>query len=120
MEHIGSTLGKILKESGLLEGIKRQQILAAWPDMVGPEFARRSRPVRITQETLWAEAEGSSWSTQIMMVRREILKRYRERFGELPFRDLRVTVGVFNRDARDTRVPRRGKGPAESPRTENP
>jgi predicted nucleic acid-binding Zn ribbon protein len=117
MEHIGSTLGKILKESGLLEGIKRQQILAAWPDMVGSEFARRSRPVRIARETLWVEAEGSSWSVQIMMVRREIVKRYRERFGELPFRDLRVTVGVFHRDARDTLAPRRGREPAE---TENP
>lgn len=97
MEHIGTTLGQVLRESGLLEGIRRQRMMKAWPEIVGKDFAEHTRAGRISRETLWIEAEGSSWSARLMMVRREIVEKYRERFGELPFRDIRVTVGVFER-----------------------
>jgi predicted nucleic acid-binding Zn ribbon protein len=99
MEHIGSALGQILRQSGLLEGIRRQKMIKAWAEIVGKDFASHTRASRISRETLWIEAAGSSWSARVMMVRREILQKYREKFGELPFRDIRVTVGVFSDSA---------------------
>jgi len=112
MEQIGSALGRILKEAGLLEGIRRQQILRAWSEIVGPEFAAKSRPVRISQDVLWVEAEGSSWAAQIMMIRHEVMKRFRAKFGDLPFHDIRVAAGMIRRGANGAgRPPEEGGAP---------
>ncbi|MBU1700254.1 MAG: DUF721 domain-containing protein [Candidatus Eisenbacteria bacterium] len=95
MEHIGAALKKFLEQSGLKAGIKKQHVLDAWPEIVGPQFAKKSRPKNISGGTLWVEAAGSSWAAQITMVRREIINKYKKRFGRLPFQEIKTTVGYF-------------------------
>jgi predicted nucleic acid-binding Zn ribbon protein len=108
MEHIGSALDQFLKNSRLQEGIRCQKLVDAWPEIVGETFAAKSRGARISRNTLWAEAAGSSWAAQLMMVRRDIIEKYRERFGDLPFRDIRVTVGDFPAASPNADVVREG------------
>jgi predicted nucleic acid-binding Zn ribbon protein len=95
MEHIRTALASFLKRRGLDERLRRQRLLTVWPQMVGEEFAAYSRARQINRGTLWVEAAGSTWVAQLMMVRREVMERYQKNFGRVPFKDIRVTVGVF-------------------------
>jgi predicted nucleic acid-binding Zn ribbon protein len=95
MEHIGKALHQFLRDTGLEEGLRRQELIRAWPEVVGSEFARDSRARRIEKETLWVEAASSVCAAELTMIHEEILRRYRGRFGSIPFRRICVRVGHF-------------------------
>jgi hypothetical protein len=76
---------------------------AAWPEVVGAEVARHSRPLQVTGETLVIGTRSSAWSEQLSFLADRILATLRNRFGLKGVKRLRFRVGTM-RDRAQTRV----------------
>ncbi|HEX2111055.1 MAG TPA: DUF721 domain-containing protein [Gaiellaceae bacterium] len=85
------------------------EVVAAWPDAVGPAIAQNAWPARIARDgTLVVAASASVWAFELTKLAGAIHVRLRERLGERTPPRLRFVVG---------RLPERGAEPvAISPR----
>jgi hypothetical protein len=67
-------------------------IATAWPDAVGPDVARRTRPGRLRDGTLTVYTAGSTWSHQLTFLAPSIIAALLERCPGSGVRRLRFTV----------------------------
>jgi hypothetical protein len=70
-------LGRFGPEAGLAE------IVAAWPDAVGPAIAANAWPARVARDgTLHVSAASSAWAFELTQLAAEVLTRLRARLPE--------------------------------------
>jgi hypothetical protein len=90
---VGPVLAKLLKELGLADRVREEEMIRSWRDIVGDFLAEHSLPrrlvdgvlqVRVLQPAMRYEME-TTW-------RAEIVRKLRERFGR-SVRDVRFRVG---------------------------
>ena len=67
------------------------QAVEAWPEIVGPRIARRTRAVGFHEGVLQVEVEGSSWAYELEFLKRRVLKELQRRLG-MHVRELRFTT----------------------------
>lgn len=72
---IRGLVGAILKKLGVAEQVERAAVFSEWEDRVGEKIARRARPVRLNEGTLFVEVESSSWMMELQMMKRELMER---------------------------------------------
>lgn len=86
-------LGKAIGREEVLRAARAQAALRQWPNVVGAELARRSRPDRYDRGTVWVAVEGSAWAQELRMIRDVILDRLERECGEGGlFHDIRFGV----------------------------
>lgn len=65
-----------------------------WADIVGAVNARHSGPVRLERATLYLDADGAVWSSELSMHRQEILDHIAAFLQSAEIRDLRFHIGT--------------------------
>jgi predicted nucleic acid-binding Zn ribbon protein len=61
-QRLGDTLSGYLRASGLGDRVKQADVIARWPELVGPELAAVTRAISISDDgTLFAVARTTSW-----------------------------------------------------------
>jgi hypothetical protein len=69
-------------------------LLAAWPDAVGPMVAANAWPARIARDgTLHVNTSSSAWAFELGQLAPTMLERLREELGESAPKALRFAVG---------------------------
>lgn len=87
---IGATLG----QSRLGSGVQRARALLLWPQAVGPEIARLTRPRSQQGGTLYIEVRDSAAAHHLTMQRHHFLRRLNALLGEgQAVSELRFSVG---------------------------
>lgn len=87
---MGATLGK----GKLGYGVQRARALLLWPQAVGPEIARMTRPRSVQGGTLFVEVRDSAAAHHLTMQRHHFLKRLNELLGAgQEVSELRFSVG---------------------------
>jgi len=84
------------------------QIGGAWSDLVGPDAARRSRPIGLTGGCLHVAVDNSPWLQELTLRAGELTRKIAARFP--PVRALRLTLGPATNRAPEA------SSPAASPR----
>ncbi len=87
---VGGLIGAVLSGMGIAERVERASVIADWAELVGPQIARVSRPVRIREETLFVEVESAAWRMELSLLRPRLLKmlnagRTSGRIGKIVF-----------------------------------
>jgi predicted nucleic acid-binding Zn ribbon protein len=90
---IKSVLGQALDAMDLDRAMSTAEIAEIWPEVVGPEVARHSRPIGMKGDVLHAEVDSSVWSQQLQPQIPIILRALRGRLGEHAPREVRFRVG---------------------------
>lgn len=96
-------------ESPLAQG----ELLAHWPELVGPELAQRSRPLGIEDGVLTVGCDSTAWATQLRSLRGALLTKIISEYPEAGIRSVRVEgpgVPSWKRGPRS--VP--GRGPRDT------
>jgi predicted nucleic acid-binding Zn ribbon protein len=62
--------------------------IEAWPEIVGPRIARRTRAVGFHEGVLQIEVEGSAWAYELEFLKRRFLKELQRLLG-MHVRELR-------------------------------
>jgi len=92
MERIEGEIREVLSCFGPQAGMP--EVLAAWPDAVGPMVAANAWPARIGRgATLFVNTSSSAWAFELGQLAPEILGRLTERLGESAPKALRFAVG---------------------------
>ena len=77
------------------------EVLAAWPEAVGPMVAANAWPARIARDgTLHVNTSSSAWAFELGQLAPEILERLSEKLGESAPKALRFAVGHLPEPAR--------------------
>lgn len=104
MERISRDVKRELDRFGPAAGLA--DLVAAWPDAVGPEIARNAWPARIGRDGMLHVATSSSaWAFELGQLEESVLERLRGPLGEAAPTGLRFAVGklpeVFERSLAD-------------------
>ena len=91
-EPLGGLLGEVARARGWEERLRAARLDEAWPDIVGPELAQRSRPGRLRGGILQVVVEAPRWATQLQYMTDQLAGRVVAETG-LPVREVRVVVG---------------------------
>jgi predicted nucleic acid-binding Zn ribbon protein len=89
MQSIGSVLDRVLADLGLKPALQGWRAVEAWPTVVGPRLAARTRAVAFRDGTLHVEVDGSAWLHEIGFLKRDLLRRLHDVLGANEVKDLR-------------------------------
>ena len=68
------------------------KLYSAWKGVVGELLAERSHPIKIERDTLFVGVENSAWMQELILLKPQIIQKYRAQFDE----ELRDIVLVIN------------------------
>ena len=92
VEAVGGVLARVLEGLGLSREMTGWKAVEAWPKLVGPRIARRTRAVAFRDGMLHVEVEGSAWMQELSYLKRELVQRINQELGGEPVRDVRFTL----------------------------
>ncbi|GMV04146.1 MAG: hypothetical protein AMXMBFR53_04270 [Gemmatimonadota bacterium] len=76
---VGNVLGELLQQHGLVEQVKRMEVLDLWAEVVGEHIAGVTRAKGVSDATLFVEVRSSGWLMELNMMKGELLGRVNER-----------------------------------------
>jgi len=93
-ERVGALVPRVLRDLGLETSARVVYIAERWERWVGPEVARRCRPVALRGEQLVLEVESNAWCQALQLRRPELLAALRRELGARAPSDLWLRVGT--------------------------
>lgn len=90
---IGELMNATLGTAKLARGIGRARAILAWPQAVGPEIARLTRPRTQQGSVLFVEVRDSATAHHLTMQRHHFLKSLKALLGDDSVTELRFSVG---------------------------
>ena len=83
----------VMKSFGLENLFLEHELLDAWPELVGPQVARHTRPGGIAHGTVTVFVRHSTWLQELSRYGQNVLiERLRSRFGAHRIRRLRLQL----------------------------
>ncbi|HEY2138447.1 MAG TPA: DUF721 domain-containing protein [Chthoniobacterales bacterium] len=90
----GELLPKLMKELGLSERLRENEVIDAWKQIVGDFIAAHSAPISLRAGTLSVRVLQPSLHYQFEQISKgEILRKLKQRFGTKIIREIRFRVG---------------------------
>ena len=82
------------QEKSMTAEDEEELVRTYWPSVVGPQIARRTRPVRILNGRLIVDIEGQEWRRQLAPMGRSIARRLNGAVGKDALEDVEFRVVV--------------------------
>jgi hypothetical protein len=92
----GELVDKMLKGLGLDERLHQYRALIIWEEVVGPQIAARTRPVRIREGVLEVNVDQPTWMQQLQLMKPKILTQLNAEMGKATIKDLFLKRGKVN------------------------
>ena len=90
---VGELLGAVMKEMGLGERLREEEVLGAWREVVGEFIALHSEPRRLVDGVLHVRVLQPSMLYELdRTMRPEVLRKLKARFGR-KVREVKFRVG---------------------------
>ena len=74
-EKIGAVLERFFKKAGLEKGIRQNQAIMIWEEIVGEKIAAKAIPDRIEHGRLYVKVENSVWKQELHFLKKDIIKK---------------------------------------------
>jgi len=101
----GELVDKLLQGLGLDERLQQYKALIIWEEVVGPQIAARTRPVRIREGVLEINVDQPTWMQQLQLMKPKILSQLNARLGKAGLKDLYLKRGKVNEPTAKTAEP---------------
>ena len=92
----GDLVDKLLTGLGLDERLHQYRALVIWEDVVGPQIAARTRPVRIREGVLEVNVDQPTWMQQLQLMKPKILAQLNGELGKGTLKDIYLKRGKIN------------------------
>jgi predicted nucleic acid-binding Zn ribbon protein len=77
-QHVGQAMNQVLGRMGAsISSTSMELIFTRWEEVVGPELAAHSHPVRLVDSVLLMGVDHATWATRARMENRAILAKLR-------------------------------------------
>ncbi len=101
----GDLVSKLLKGFGLDERLQQYRALIVWEEVVGPQIAARTRPIRIREGILEVNVDQPTWMQQLQLMKPKILAQLNAELGKATIKDLFLKRGKVHVRAEKTVAP---------------
>jgi predicted nucleic acid-binding Zn ribbon protein len=78
---LGDVLGNLTSTMGWDSPMARAELLAGWPEIVGPETAAHAEPLAIEDGILTVRCDSTAWAQQLRTMRSAVAIRIAEKHG---------------------------------------
>ena len=85
---IKEAIEQMLQVYKLKRKFDETSLVAAWPEMMGPAVANRTRQLYIRDKKLFIRVESSVLKNELLMIRSQILDKMNERAGTNVLEDI--------------------------------
>jgi len=92
----GDLVDKMLQGIGLDERLHQYRALIIWEEVVGPQIAARTRPIRIRDGILEINVDQPTWMQQLQLMKPKILAQLNAELGKATIKDLYLKRGKVN------------------------
>lgn len=87
---------QVLLQRGMEGKFEEYRAWQVWDQVVGPQIARRARPIRIRDGVLEVRVDQPVWMQQLQLLKPRILARLNEALGKELLRDLFLRRGAID------------------------
>ena len=88
---VGEVLPTVLRELGLQTRFAERRLVEKWPDVVGPELARRSRALRCENGILVFHVDHGAWMQELHFIEKDLVARLRAACPDVNLTRIRFT-----------------------------
>ena len=89
-ERLADMLGHFMRTSTLGERIKQTEVLTNWEELVGPEIARVTQPISVSEDgTLFVVARTHAWMHELTLMEADLLLAINRITASRPIRRIR-------------------------------
>jgi hypothetical protein len=92
----GDLVDKLFVGLGLDEKLHQYRALIIWDNVVGPQIAARTRPVRIREGILEVNVDQPTWMQQLQLMKPKILAQLNGELGKGTIKDIYLKRGKIN------------------------
>ncbi|MEN9699185.1 MAG: hypothetical protein RLZZ301_383 [Bacteroidota bacterium] len=85
---LGELVNRLLKAYGLEDKMKVYRLIEAWPELMGPAVASRTKDIRIQDNVLYLKIDSSVMRDELFNGKQLILERCNAYVGETILRDI--------------------------------
>lgn len=89
---IQALLGGLLKNRRMLGSLRRVMIMSLWEQVVGKVVAQKSWPEKVADGVLYIGVSSHPWAAELLLLKPQILTRYRQLLGRSALKDLDFRV----------------------------
>jgi predicted nucleic acid-binding Zn ribbon protein len=79
----------LVRELGIGPKMAQYDIIAAWPDVVGPQIALVTSPQRMENGVLYVGVTTAPWRAELSMKRLELIEKLNRHVGTRVLNDIR-------------------------------
>lgn len=72
---VGDIVGRFLKKRGLTGKVEAASVIPEWPDLVGPQITRVTRPLRVSEGVLFVGVTSSAWMMELNLMKSDLMRR---------------------------------------------
>ncbi len=91
---INSALSDTLKSIGLTKKFRQYRIWEIWQEIVGPQIAHNSQPLKWQGNTLIVKVRHASWMQELSFLRSNIIEKIKLAIPGINIKDIRFQVGT--------------------------
>jgi hypothetical protein len=78
---------------GLTAKLDEHRLIAAWPQIVGPQIAAHATPRDVRGKTLWVVVDSSTWLHQLTLLKPLLLAKLGPHTRNADIQDVRFVIG---------------------------
>jgi predicted nucleic acid-binding Zn ribbon protein len=74
-QKLGDLIGKLMKDSGLEERVRRGRVFSEWERWVGSNVAKNAKPEKLEKEILWVKVSNEAWRQELYYQKRHLIEK---------------------------------------------
>jgi predicted nucleic acid-binding Zn ribbon protein len=82
-QKIGKVIDEYLRDSGLIQKLRKARVLNHWEELMGKTVANRTKSIYIKNRTLFVILSSSVLRNELSMMRQEIIDAVNKHAGEM-------------------------------------
>lgn len=79
----------LVRDLGIAPKMAQYDVIAAWPEVVGPQIARVTKPERMENGVLYVAVTTAPWRAELAMKRLDLIEKLNTRIGTRVLNDIR-------------------------------
>ena len=89
MQHIKQAIKILLKKTGLEGGVKQQEVINVWKEVVGLTISKNTKPASIRHGILTVKVSKHTWKQELQFQKNEIIKKINTKLNNKLLKEIR-------------------------------
>ena len=94
IEDIGSIIGSVVDRMGINSKLSTSSIFNHWPEIVGGEIAKKSRPRKLADMTLHVSVTSSTWANELSLMSEDLIDKINAFAGQEVVKKIRFRADL--------------------------